>query len=61
MIADISVFAYSHVAADAEFDLSARANLTEWFDRVGAEPGFRSEVVPYSTDPYSNQKLPLAV
>ena len=60
-IADISIFAYSHVAADAEFDLSARANLTAWFDRVRAEPGFKGEVVPYSTDPYSAQKLPFAV
>jgi glutathione S-transferase len=33
-IADISIFAYSHVAADANFDLSARPNLTTWFDRV---------------------------
>jgi glutathione S-transferase len=60
-IADISIFAYGHVAADAEFDLSARANLTEWFDRVRAQPGFKGKVVPYSTDPYSTQKLPFAV
>ena len=60
-IADISIFAYSHVAADAEFDLSARSNLTEWFDRVRAEPGFKGEVVPYSTDACSTQKLPFAV
>ena len=56
-IAEISIFAYSHVAADGEFDLSARANLTEWFDRVRAEPGFRNEVFPYSTDPYSTKSF----
>jgi glutathione S-transferase len=60
-VADISIFAYSHVAADAEFDFSARANLTKWFDRIRAQPGFKGEVVPYSNDPYSNQTLPFAV
>jgi glutathione S-transferase len=60
-IADISIFAYSHVAADAEFDLSVRAKLTEWFDRVRGQPGFKGEVVPYAEDPYSSQKLPFAV
>jgi glutathione S-transferase len=60
-IADISIFAYSHVAADAKFDLSARRNLTDWFDRVRHQPGFMGEVLAYSIDPYSSQKLPFAV
>jgi glutathione S-transferase len=60
-IADISIFAYTHVAADAEFDVSARANLTGWFDRVRRQPGFMGKVIPYSEDPYSTQKLPFAV
>jgi glutathione S-transferase len=60
-IADISIFAYSHVAGDAEFDLSQRKNLTKWFDRVRHQPGFKGEVVPYSIDSYSTQKLPFAV
>jgi glutathione S-transferase len=60
-IADISIFAYSHVAADAEFDVSQRRNLAKWFDRVRHQPGFKGEVVPYSIDPYSTQKLPFAV
>jgi len=60
-IADISIFAYSHVAADAEFDVSARANLALWFDRVRRQPAFKGEVVPYSKDPYSSLKLPFAV
>jgi len=60
-IADISVFAYSHVAGDAKFDLSSRRNLTAWFDRVRHQPGFTGEVFPYSIDPYSGQKLPFAV
>ncbi len=60
-IADISIFAYSHVAADAKFDLSARANLTAWFDRVRRQLGFMGEVFLYSSDPYSGKKLPFAV
>jgi glutathione S-transferase len=62
-IADISIFAHSHVTADAEFDLSARRNLTEWFDRVRHQPGFMGEVLPYSIDRYSSQNylLPFAV
>jgi len=60
-IADMSVFAYSHVAADAGLDLSQERNLTAWFDRVRAQPGFKGEVFPYSSDPLSGEKLPFAV
>jgi glutathione S-transferase len=60
-IADISLFAYSHVAPDANFDLSARTHLTAWIDHVRRQPGFTGEVFPYSIDPYSGQKLPFAV
>ena len=60
-IADMSVFAYSHVAADARFDLSQWRNLQRWFDRIRCQPGFRGTVVPYSSDPYSSHKLPFAV
>jgi glutathione S-transferase len=60
-IADMSIFAYSHVAADAGFDLSARPQLTRWFDRVRQQPGFMGQVVPYSSDPHSSDKLPFAV
>jgi glutathione S-transferase len=60
-IADMSIFAYSHVAYDAGFDLSGRRYLVAWFDRVKDQAGFNGEVVPYSSDPHSNQKLPYAV
>ncbi|HEY2527123.1 MAG TPA: glutathione S-transferase family protein [Xanthobacteraceae bacterium] len=59
-IADISIFAYSHVASDAKFDLSQLRNLTKWFERVRQQPGFMGEVFAYSIDPYSSQKLPFA-
>jgi len=60
-IADMSVFAYSHVAADAAFDISQRNNLLRWFERVRKQPGFAGTVVPYSSDPFSRCKLPFAV
>lgn len=60
-IADMSIFAYSHVAADAGFDLSVRKNVSAWFERVRRQPGFAGEVVPYSADPASAQPLPFAV
>jgi glutathione S-transferase len=59
-IADMSNFAYSHVAADAKFDLSTRKNLTAWFGRVRRQPGFMGRVYPYSADPNSSQTLPFA-
>jgi glutathione S-transferase len=60
-IADTSIFAYSHVAADAKFDPSARPNLMAWFDRVRRQPGFKGQVIPYSADPHSGQRLPFAM
>jgi glutathione S-transferase len=60
-IADMSIFAYSHVATDARFDLSQWRNLQRWFERVRRQSGFSATVVSYSSDPYSTQKLPFAV
>jgi glutathione S-transferase len=60
-IADMSIFAYSHVAADAHLALPARKNLCAWFDCVRRQPGFAGEVVPHSADPYSSEMLPFAV
>jgi glutathione S-transferase len=60
-IADISVFAYSHVAADAGFDISQRASLQAWVARVRSQRGFSGTVVPYSSDPFSRGRLPFAV
>jgi glutathione S-transferase len=60
-IADMSIVAYSHVAADAGFDLAQRPHLQMWFARVRDQPRFHGTVIPYSADPYSAQKLPFAV
>ncbi len=38
-IADIALYAYTHVAYEGEFDLSGYKNILEWIKRVEAYPG----------------------
>jgi glutathione S-transferase len=38
-IADIALYAYSHVAEEGGFDLSAFPHVREWLDRVRSQPG----------------------
>jgi glutathione S-transferase len=38
-IADISLYAYTHVAHEGEFDLSTYAAIRDWLGRVAAQPG----------------------
>lgn len=46
-IADISVYAYTHVAGDAGFDLADFPAMSEWLRRVEAQPRFVNGLVPY--------------
>jgi glutathione S-transferase len=46
-VADISLYAYAHVAGDAGFDLAPLRALREWLDRVAGTPGFVDDLVPY--------------
>jgi glutathione S-transferase len=46
-IADIAVFAYSHVAGEATVDTSAYPSFLRWLDRVRAQPGFVDDLEPY--------------
>ncbi|MEP0390582.1 MAG: glutathione S-transferase family protein [Erythrobacter sp.] len=39
-LADITLFAYSHVAHEAGFELNALTNLSAWIARMKAMPGF---------------------
>jgi glutathione S-transferase len=41
-IADIALFAYTHVAADGGFDLGRFRNIVLWLSRVESRPGFRA-------------------
>jgi glutathione S-transferase len=38
-IADISLYAYTHVAHEGDFDLSEYPAIRAWLDRVAAQPG----------------------
>ena len=38
-IADIALYAYTHVANQADFDLARYPAIRDWLDRVAAEPG----------------------
>jgi len=38
-IADISLYAYTHVAHEGEFDLDAYPAIRAWLGRVAAQPG----------------------
>jgi len=39
-IADISLFAYTHVAGQGGFDLAPYAAIRAWLDRIEGQPGF---------------------
>ena len=38
-VADIALFAYTHVAGEGGFDLSGYRAIRAWLDRVAAQPG----------------------
>jgi glutathione S-transferase len=38
-LADIALYAYTHVAEEGEFDLAAYPAVRAWLERVAAEPG----------------------
>ena len=38
-IADISLYAYTHVAHEGEFELDAYPAIRAWLDRVASQPG----------------------
>jgi glutathione S-transferase len=39
-LADIALYAYTHVAEDGGFELSAYPAVTAWLERVAAQPGY---------------------
>ena len=46
-IADIAVYAYAHVADEADVDTSGYPAFRAWLDRVAAQPGFVDDLEPY--------------
>jgi glutathione S-transferase len=39
-LADICLFAYTHVAGDAEFDLKRYPHVVQWIERVKGQPRY---------------------
>ena len=52
-IADLSVYAYTHLAEDCGIDLSTYPAVHDWAARVGEAIGRGFPVYPYSLDPHS--------
>ena len=46
-IADVSNFAYTHVAAEAGYDLGRCQSVAAWLGRVRRQPGFLDDLAPY--------------
>ncbi|MGH8496254.1 MAG: glutathione S-transferase family protein [Gammaproteobacteria bacterium] len=57
-IADISLFAYAHLAPEAGIPLDDYPHFVRWVERVRGQPGFLDEIHPYSIDPHSWKELP---
>ena len=41
-LADICLFAYTHVAGDADFDLKRYPNVVRWIERMKGQPRYMS-------------------
>jgi glutathione S-transferase len=46
-IADIALFGYVHVAAEAGYDLARFPAVARWLDRVREQPGYVEDLAPY--------------
>ena len=46
-IADVALFAYTHVADDAGFDLAAHSSIVAWLERVRGLPGYVNDLIAY--------------
>ena len=57
-IADMSLYAYTHRAEEANLPLAEFLHVGAWLRRVAAQPGFLAECHPYAVDPFSGRELP---
>jgi glutathione S-transferase len=57
-IADMSLYAYTHRAEEANLPLSEFTHVSAWVERVAAQEGFLHECHPYAIDPHSGGELP---
>ncbi|MEM7195058.1 MAG: glutathione S-transferase family protein [Pseudomonadota bacterium] len=56
-VADMSIFAYTHLSAEANLPLQRYKNVLAWIDRVKSQEGYLPEIHPYSIDPNSFKEL----
>lgn len=56
-VADMSIYAYVHLAADAELPLLSYSNVSNWIARVQSQDGFLRKTYPYSIDPNATGEL----
>ena len=56
-VADISLFAYVHLAGEANLPLDNYQNIIQWIERVRSQDRFLGETFLYSIDPYSVREL----
>jgi glutathione S-transferase len=54
-IADISLFAYVHVAHEAGFELGEYPNVKEWIGRVEGTRGYMNDLEPYPPNSYAGK------
>jgi len=57
-IADISIFAYAHLAGEAGIATAHLRAFERWVTRVREQDGFLAEMFPYSIDPHASAELP---
>jgi glutathione S-transferase len=53
-IADIALYAYTHVAGEGGFDLAGFANVRQWLERVRNQPGHILLMQETSAEPVTN-------
>ena len=58
-IADIAVYGYAHVAAEAGLDVEPFAALSDWLARVAAQPNHMNDLEPYP--PNASQRAGLSI
>jgi glutathione S-transferase len=54
-IADIAVFAYTHVAAEAAIDLAPYRHVRSWLERITEQPRFIDDLEPYP--PHASRQI----
>jgi glutathione S-transferase len=57
-VADISIFAYAHLANDAGIATNQFRSFEAWVARVKSQEGHLAQMYPYSIDPHSSVELP---